>query len=192
MSETGFRPLFRNCRVPGKEPGLHSSLADVSAQLSSRENAGLQTESGCGCSTSSALALAAVRHTPVPGIVQLKGPLQAGPLMGLPTLCTMSMCLLGRPHSAIEDGGARGRFAKSGLCFSCLMLFWPSLKGLDLQFFIKSHPSPLSFTAEGSLDPHAQHLLAEAGSAQWWPVTSLCCSLPLFQHKALRASYCHY
>lgn len=152
MSETGFRPLFRNCLVPGKEPGLHSSLADVSAQLSSRENAGLQTESGCGCSTSSALALAAVRHTPVPGIVQLKGPLQAGPLMGLPTLCTMSMCLLGRPHSAIEDGGARGRFAKSGLCFSCLMLFWPSLKGVDLQFFYQeSSLSPLLHSSRQSL-----------------------------------------
>lgn len=114
MSETGFRPLFRNCLVPGKEPGLHSSLADVGAHLSSRENAGLQIASGCSCSTSSALALAAVRHTSVPGIFQLreKGLYNLGPWWDCPPCAPHPCVCSGECHSATEDGGAKGRFAK--------------------------------------------------------------------------------
>lgn len=108
MSETGFRPLFRNCLVPGKEPGLHSSLADVGAHLSSRENAGLQIASGCSCSTSSALALAAVRHASVPGIFQLR---EKG-LDGIAPHGHHVHVSAGGNVTATEDGGAKRRFAK--------------------------------------------------------------------------------
>lgn len=41
-----------------------------------------------------------------------KGPLQAESLMGLSPVCTVSVYLLGGPHSAAEDGGAKGEACK--------------------------------------------------------------------------------
>jgi len=117
ISRSGFRPLFKNWLVLCRELALHSSPAEAGAPLASGKMLGFQWQAA-GAASRQAQPQHQQRFVPAAARPRTytryrpadsKGPFQAGSLVGLSPVGTVSVYLLGRPHTAVEDDGAEGR-----------------------------------------------------------------------------------